>query len=737
MCITILSLYGCFEAEEPGSDGDLELQEQEQFELYRGNEDGDLDEEIDGDVERSELDSPDHPPADGDLDGLPDSTLAAGFVLIEAGVFWMGSPNNEEVCPEAYPPGECMREPGRDIDEKLHEVELTSDFYLQTHEVTQEDFETLMGWNPSHFSPAGTGVDCVGACPVESMSWFDALAYANRFSLYNGWTPCYEFSKVQCKDGSAVGSKPMTCMNSSRGGVNSATVGLSAVSTVQDCDGYRLPTEAEWEFAIRSFSNTAFSPTEESDGVITDTGSDPSLDLIGWYYYNSDIGSGRMTHSAGLKAANAFGLFDMSGNVWELVWDRYCSDYESYPATDPDGSTCNASFRVKRGGGWFDTAQNCRSAVRDGVSPSERDNDSGFRLAKSILKTDPDGDAETDDETLTDGDVIEDGDNPVDGDLEGGEADEEASSDFVFIEAGSFWMGSPNNEDPCPEGYPLGNCEQELGREEDEVLHEVELTIDFEMQKHEVTQAEFEGLTGWNPSWFGPNRNGVDCGGDCPIESVNWYESLVYLNELSSLTELPKCYVLANVICEDGTEVDLQYEECLNDDKRGIYFADVLLNHVSRPQDCIGYRLPTEAEWEYSARAGSNTAFYPSEGNDGSITETGNDPNLNQIAWYEFNSDTGQNETPHPVGGKEPNAWGLYDMLGNVNEWLWDFYCIDNITGYGVDPDGSACVGAEDRNLRGGFWSSFARRCRIANRNNAFPRGRYNYLGLRVARTVF
>ena len=285
----------------------------------------------------------------------------------------------------------------------------------------------------------------------------------------------------------------------------------------------------------------------------------------------------------------------------------------------------------------------------------------------------------------------------VDGGVDGG-----SDSGVDGGDGGPEWPGAPGEWVLIPAGtFTMGSPDTEVGREADEVQHEVTLTGSFWLMTTEVTQEQFEVVMGYNPS------NDSSCGGTCPVEMVNWHEFAAYANALSRAEELEECYYCEGI----GTAVSCDQEA------RFFQAGDAV-------SDCGGYRLPTEAEWEYAARGGTRTATY-----NGDLTTT--DCTLSgvvgPIAWYCGNGGGGT----HPVGGKIPNAYGLYDMVGNVWEWCHDRY--GAYPGDEVDPTGAAS--GSSRVLRGGSWVSNARNARAAYRNYNTPGYRTWHLGGRVSRS--
>jgi uncharacterized repeat protein (TIGR02543 family) len=255
-----------------------------------------------------------------------------GMVWIAGGTFTMGSP---------------VTEPDRYDDETQHSVTL-SGFYMSKYQVTQEQYQAVMETNPSNFD-GSTGKEPAagetqGKRPVEKVTWYDAVEFCNKLSAQESLQSVYTISERTPESG-----YPIT----------SATVTADFTKT-----GYRLPTEAQWEYACRAGTTTAYNT---GDTISDDTG---------WYTSNS----GSKTHEVGKKPANAFGLYDMHGNVWEWCWDWYGS-YSSGEQTDPLGASSGSS-RVARGGSWSYSAGALRSAYRHFSNPSLSRDYLGFRLAR-------------------------------------------------------------------------------------------------------------------------------------------------------------------------------------------------------------------------------------------------------------------------------------------------------------------------------------------------------------------
>ena len=254
-----------------------------------------------------------------------------GFVLIDGGRFMMGSPESEN---------------WRIADETLHEVTVSS-FYIDPYETTQEDYMRIMGENPSSFS--GDGL------PVESVSWLDAIRYANARSREAGLVPVY-------------------------------TISGDGVAWDRSADGYRLPTEAEWEYACRNGTGTPFNTQRSLDAN--------EANFYGHYpyeieenYFNDSVLEARpgvyrqTTVAVGSFYESAWGLYDMHGNVNEWCWDYY-GEYGLNDTVDPTGVPLGTRH-VYRGGGWNDFGKNMRSAYRAAGQSDMKAANLGIRLVRN------------------------------------------------------------------------------------------------------------------------------------------------------------------------------------------------------------------------------------------------------------------------------------------------------------------------------------------------------------------
>jgi eukaryotic-like serine/threonine-protein kinase len=276
--------------------------------------------------------------------GVPvdiENAIGTKLRLIPPGEFFMGS-TQEEIEPLLTI---AKKENWRELIDLLplekprHSVRLTQPFYLGTYEVTQGEYQQVMETNPSHFSASGAGKDKVkgedtSQLPVESVGWLDAVEFCNRLSKREKRSPCYlrEGNKVQILDGT----------------------------------GYRLPTEAEWEYACRAGSTASYC---FGDDIV-------EAKKYAWFALNSE---GR-THAVGQKLPNAFGLFDMHGNVWECCQDSF----QAYPPSAITNPAL-ANGRVTRGGSWDLSPIECRSSYRGQVPPSEGgDYHHGFRVVLNV-----------------------------------------------------------------------------------------------------------------------------------------------------------------------------------------------------------------------------------------------------------------------------------------------------------------------------------------------------------------
>lgn len=497
------------------------------------------------------------------------------------------------------------------------------------HEVTHEEYRAVEGTSPEEWDRYFP----------EYVIWYDTLVYCNKRSIAEGLTPCY---KIRGKTNpSEWGEMPISfcdvgAYGESKNGENFPI--WDAVTCDFSADGYRLPTEAEWEYLARGGNISNSGQTEYS-------GSN-DIEAVAWYGENS----GYNTHEVKTKAPNALGLYDMSGNVAEWCWDRWT---DTITAGTPSAGVSSGDYRVLRGGSWRNSASTCTVSDCHYDEPGFRTRDpyQGFRVVRTVSNNDAASASaknDSDKKTASNGGANK----PLT--VTGQIADSEVFIKGRTVEIWAKWC-----------------CD------------------------HEVTQAEYQSVMGENPSYFpGSNK---------PVENVSWYDAIMYCNKKSSAAGRTPCYKVSGTTDTSQWNYTPHNEKSINGTITCDFTAD-------------GYRLPTEAEWEYFARGGN-----PSNSNQ--TTYSGSNT-IESVAWYGDNSGS----KTHEVKTKAKNALNLYDMSGNVLEWCWDWdSSISTST-----PSAGAASGF-GRVSCGGSWNDAASYCTVSYRNyGCYPGGRLDYVGFRV-----
>jgi len=263
------------------------------------------------------------------------------MVLISGGNFIMGSDDDGAAA--------CIApRPERTV--------MVDSFYIGKYQITQVHYLELMGTNPSFFQstniPSGVNGNNL---PVETVNWYNAVEFCNKISERDGFNPAYNIDKINKDPNNAEELDTIKWM----------------VSLIDGSDGYRLPTEAQWEYACRAATTTAYNT---GDTISNETG---------WYNANS---SGR-TQEVGKKAPNAWGLYDMHGNVWEWCWDYVNFGGDNYydiapdPDTNPLGLN-SGNRRAERGGSWKSPPNRVTSSYRERYRPHNTSYDLGFRVVR-------------------------------------------------------------------------------------------------------------------------------------------------------------------------------------------------------------------------------------------------------------------------------------------------------------------------------------------------------------------
>ena len=492
--------------------------------------------------------------------------------------------------------GDCAMDETPTQDVTLH------DFYIGKYEVTQAQWRVVMGNNPSGFE--GDNL------PVERVSWNDVQEFINR--------------------------------------LNEVTDG-----------NYRLPTEAEWEYAARGGN--------QSRGYKYSGSND--IEEVAWYENNSSS----MTHPVDKKNPNELGVHDMSGNVYEWVHDWF-GNYSEDQLTNPQGHYFGTDHRVIRGGSYSTTGRSARVSVRHNSDPDDRYRNLGFRLARRSKEAEAAAelarieaeaaaghtriaaaaDAAAQDARI-EAEAAEEARKKAEAaaELARKKVEDSLSLNMVLVQGGTFTMG----------------CTPEQGKDcdkDEKPTHQVTLS-DFYIGKYEVTVAQWHKVMGDNSSSSESDN--------WPVVNVSWSRVQEFTKKLNEMTG-------------------------------------------------ENYRLPTEAEWEYAARGGSQSQGYKHSGSD----------NIRDVGWY--NGSWGR---LHPVGEKNANELGIHDMSGNVSEWVNDWYGDYNSSPQ-TNPQGPSS--GSKRVVRGGDGSSRASNTRVSSRNSLEPGSKQvgrmstdGNLGFRLARS--
>ena len=536
--------------------------------------------------------------------------------------------------------------------EPEHDVTVTS-FAIGKYEVTFDQYDAFC--NDTARAKPGDGGFGRGARPVVYVSASDVFEFCNWLSDREG------LDRVYVLDGSTwVMDRGM--------------------------DGYRVPTEAEWEFAA---SGGGLGQGHPYAGAASFSG-------VGWTYENS----GGVPHPVGGLAPNELGACDMTGNALELCWDFF-GDYPAGPQVDPTGPA-SGSVRALRGGSWSFDGDDCtvHDRVPMGGTP---DVCGGFRLARTLPLNDAEATA-ADADALAIGFASGDSAEAVSGDLtlpgsgQHGTTVAWASSDQAVIETTGV-VRRPFAPSPPSVTLTATVTRNAASVDRDFVLSVVPrrpvtmvavqgggfsrtfmsttqwVTVSgFSISECEITFDQYDAFC--EATSRTPAPDDFNWGrGDRPVINVTWYDAVEYCNWLSTCQGLTEAYAIDKATPDPG-----------NLDTNDPYKWTVTV-----VPGAPGYRLPTEAEWEWAASGGPLTHGYPYAGS----------ATADEVAWFYDNSGI----KTQPVGTKASNELGIFDMSGNAGEWCWDWY-----GGYSSSPetDPTGPTSGLQRMVKGGTWFSDA-----------------------------
>ena len=576
---------------------------------------------------------------------------SSSFVYVE------GASINGAITAEGHKESEIFKEGG---------IVSIPNFYISDHEVTQAEYKAIMGTWPDE---SVVDVEQIGVgdnYPVYYVNWFDTLVYCNKRSINEGFTPCYTIDGSTDPDD--WGEVPTSPDDDNLNAWFNATCDFQA-------DGYRLPTDAEWEYAARGGNGLT--------GFQYKYAGSNSIDMVAWCSENSSGTS----HEVKLKQPNDLGLYDMSGNLWEWCWDDSASDNL-------------INYRKNRGGNWYDGTDGCMLSYRNNYYSYERMSNIGFRIVQTAT-------------AQSQGDVYSQGIS-----LNGKIYDK--TSEVVVVPSGTVSQIAMTDN-----GSWSSYCKDEDTRKQGVFLKDRKVQLSpFAMSQFEVTQELYKTVIGLNPSNFQTGVADSEVQELRPVECITWYDAVNFCNELTKLTMGENHCVY--------TITSISYDET----NSYITDATVSLDLLKK-----GYRLPTEAEWEFAARGGdpesdvweyayagvqkTTDPFEIIEGKEATV-----DLILENYSW-ELNNSA---DNTHEVGKKLPNTLNIYDMVGNVKELCNDWFS-ENISLENVENPIGADYGTV-KIEKGGSYLSTLWWCVISIRDETLPTTREKDLGFRIVRTI-
>jgi formylglycine-generating enzyme required for sulfatase activity len=627
-------------------------------------------------------------------------------------------------------------------------------FYMGKYEVTKAEWDEVRTWGMSNgYTDLAAGSGKASNHPVQSITWYQTVKWCNARSQKEGLTPAYYTNDAQT-----------TIYKTGEVNVTNTQVKWSA-------DGYRLPTEAEWEKAARGgLSGMRFPLGHKISHSLANysASSAYSYDLSGSvndYHPDYKRSVTPYTSPVGVFEANGHSLYDMAGNVRERCWD-WSDSYAAGSLTNPRGST-SGTHRVGRGGAWSSGAFASRVANRSSSMPTFSHDSIGFRVVRSSAPDDPDtaptisdiaaqttteggntgalaftiGDAQTPASSLTlSGSSSNTTLVPYANIVFGGSGANRtatvtpASSQTgtatitVTVSDGSLtasdtFLLTVNSAVPTgmaliPQGaFTMGDSLDGMSYAPTSTV-----TLDaFYIGKYEVTKAEWDEVRTWGLSnGYTDLAAGSGKASNHPVQTITWFNMLKWCNARSEKEGLTPVYYT-------------------NDAQTTIYkTGGVSVTNAQVKWSANGYRLSTEAEWEKAARGGLSGKRFPwgntisqSQANYSGATFNYS-YDLGPNGYNSIGSVGGTSPATSPVGSFAANGYGLYDMAGNVWEWCWDWYGA-YASGSQTNPRGA--TSGTLRVFRGGLWAYAANYCRVADRNRNDPTLSSDGIGFRVVRS--